>query len=263
MHSSWFSANPSKAWAEKLFLLYSPAWIAFVGVVLVLRLPASWGDAGFLAFGLATAAPLFVLPLLRPAATDRDRPLIQRSWFRLNVWIAVFVFSGTYFFTHYFFDLLGMRYRFPTAWNLSAAHVGHSDGTVPLFMYPLTQAYFVTYHTVMTVVLRRVRVAFPGSRVAPLVALVVMAYATAFAETLAMANPKLADFFWYEDRARMLSVGSLLYACYFLVSVPLYARLDEPDRPRASLGAVLLDALAASMLVFIILEAWAHAIGPL
>lgn len=256
----WLSEDPSKAAAERWTLIYTPVWIAFVGVVMLSGMYRGWSDPGFMAFGLAAGAPMFLVPYLRPSRADAGRPATQTSWFRLNLWIAIFVFFGSYVGTHYFFDVVGMRYGFPTRWNLEAELVGDSGGEVPLFLYPLTQAYFMTYHVVMTVVLRALTSRFELGRVARVVILAVLAYAVAFAETFFMAIPALADVFEYADRGRMLAWGSVFYASYFVVSMPIVARLDE-DRPW-TLAEVVGSALAASMGVFFLLDFWAKFIGP-
>ncbi len=274
--SPWFSADPGKAWAERFFLLYTPVWILAVAAVMLSGALKHWGDAGFMAFAVVVAAPL----LLVPALCHRRVPALAATtwmdsyWFKFNLWIFIFVWIGTYFLTHYFFDVLGMRYAFPTRWTLDAALVGRGDGEVPLFIYPLTQAYFVSYHAAMIVALRRVRRALgldhlnPGEVHWPRLLLLALAtlglaYGVAFAETLFMASDAISDLFWYADKPRMLRYGSLFYACYFLVSLPLLARMDEPPGPRFSPGRAALEALAAGMLVFMILDALALLLGPL
>ena len=272
----WLSDDPGKAWAERFFLLYTPVWIAAVGLVMGTGVLLRWGDPGFMAFALAVAAPLLVIPALRhrevPALAAT--PWHQSYWFKFNLWIFLFVWVGTYFLTHYFFDVLGMRYAFPTRWTLDAALVGSGRGEVPAFMYPLTQAYFVSYHAAMIVALRRMYRALGLGRPAPgtarwprLLALalltIALSYAVAFAETLFMASDLIADLFWYADKPRMLRWGSLFYACYFLVSLPLLYPMDEPPGPRYTPGRAALEALAAGMLVLMILDALALLLGPL
>lgn len=258
-----WSENPSKARAEKLYLAYSPVWMAFVGIVMLGGLYREWSDATFLAFGLGVAAPLVLIPLLRPHPADRGRRFWETTWFRLNLWIAIFVWIGSYFLTHYFFDILGMRYRFPTTWNLDASLVGSDTGKVPFFLYPLTQAYFMTYHVVMVVALRYLTTRFGLRGVVRAICIFALAYVVAFAETFFMAIPQLEDVFFYIDRERMLTYGSIFYACYFVVSLPLIARLDEPPSERWPLRKVALEALAAGMLVFVLLDAWALVLGKL
>lgn len=266
----WFSSNPGKAWAERFFLLYSPFWMAAVALVQLTGWMKSWGDLGFLLFGLGIMAPLVVVPLLRPAEADRGRPWYLRYWFRFNCWVWIFVWIASYFYTHYFFDYLGMRYRFPVQWTLDAAIAGQHGsgaGAVPFFLYLVTQAYFVTYFTAMVVLLRWLRTRFDLGILARALAVVGLAYVVAFAETFFMANDLLKDYFSYASRSRMLAYGSLFYACYFIVSAPLVARLDEEERggeaPQPALPRVCLESLGAGMLALIILDAWALLLGPL
>jgi hypothetical protein len=48
-----------------------------------------------------------------------------RYWFKFNLWIAVFTFVASYFWTEYFFDVLRMNYNFPhLTWNLDAVLLG-------------------------------------------------------------------------------------------------------------------------------------------
>jgi cycloeucalenol cycloisomerase len=259
--AQWLSRDPGKAAAERFFLIYSPIWIAFVGVVMLTGMYRGWSDVGYMLFGFGVAAPLVLVPFLTPRPEDAHQRPWDTSWFRLNLWIAIFVFFGSYVGTHYFFDVVGMRYGFPTTWNLQAELVGHSDGSVPLFLYPLTQAYFMTYHVVMTVLLRWLSSRFSLGRVAKALVIAVLAYAVAFAETFFMAIPALADVFEYADRGRMLAWGSVFYGTYFIVSLPVFARIDE-DRPW-SIPQVIGSALAVSMGVFFLLDFWAKCWGSL
>ncbi|MFO7566297.1 MAG: hypothetical protein R6X02_26880 [Enhygromyxa sp.] len=257
----WLSSDPGKAAAERFYLLYSPIWIAFVGVVMLTGMYRSWSDTGFMLFGLGVAAPLVLVPYLLPRPEDADKQPWDTTWFRFNLWIAILVFFGSYVGTHYFFDILGMRYGFPTSWNLQAELVGRSEGSVPLFLYPLTQAYFMTYHVVMTVLLRWLSTRFALGRVLQALVIAVLAYVVAFAETFFMAIPALADVFEYADRGRMLAYGSMFYATYFVISLPVFARIDE-QRPW-SMGWTIGSALAVSMGVFFLLDLWAKLLGPL
>jgi cycloeucalenol cycloisomerase len=258
-----FSENPSKAAAERFVLIYSPVWIAIVGFVMLSGVYRTWGDVMYIVLGIGVAAPLVLVPLLRPFPADANRPFWDTSWFRLNLWVWILVWFGSYFGSEYFFDVLGMRYGFATTWNLDAALVGSGKGEVPFFLYPLTQAYFMTYHVVMVVVLRALTTRFSLGRIARALVIFVLAYSVAFAETFFMAIPQLADVFIYLDRGRMLAFGSIFYACYFVVSVPLIARVDEPPEERWPWTKVVVEALAASMLVLILLDAWALLLGKL
>ncbi len=257
----WLSSDPGKAAAERFFLIYSPIWIAFVAVVMLTGMFRDWSDPGYMLFGLGAAAPLVLVPYLNPPPEQTDKPVWDTAWFRLNLWISIYVFFGSYVGTHYFFDVVGMRYGFPTTWNLAAELVGDSNGEVPLFLYPLTQAYFMTYHVGMAVILRWLSTRFELGRVAKALLIAVLAYVIAFAETFFMAIPALSDVFEYADRGRMLAWGSMFYGTYFIVSLPVFASIDE-DGPW-TLGRTIGSALAVSMGVFFLLDFWAKLLGPL
>jgi cycloeucalenol cycloisomerase len=246
-----------------MVMVYTPLWIAIVGVVMLSGAYRAWGDVAYMVFGVGVAAPFVLVPLLRPGRVDRERRIWDASWFRLNLWVAILVWFGSYFGTHYFFDVLGMRYGFGTTWNLDAAVVGSGRGEVPLFLYPLTHAYFMTYHVVMVVVLRHLSARFGLGRIARAAVIFALAYSVAFAETLFMAIPRLEDVFIYLDRTRMLLVGSLFYSCYFVVSVPMISRVDEPPDQRWPLRRVAIESLATAMIVLILLDGWALALGRL
>ena len=72
----------------------------------------------------------------------------------------------------------------------------------------------------------------------------------------------MRDLFSYADTSRMLALGSFGYAAYFVVGLPMVLRVDEGNE-RWSLGRVVLEALAASMLILCLLEVWAKIVGPL
>jgi len=258
---SWFSAKPGKAAAERFVLIYSPIWMALVGTVMLGGFYRGWSDPMYMGFGLLAALPLVVVPWLRPCPEERGLEPWQTSWFRMNLWVAILVGFGNYFGSAYFFDVLGMRYGFATTWNLDAALVGSGRDDVPLFLYPLTQAYFMTYHVGMTVLYRWLNTRWSLPLVARIVVLAALAYTIAFAETFFMAIPALHDVFSYPDRSRMLVIGSLFYASYFVISLPVFATLDE-DRPW-TLGRTIGSALAVSMGVLILLDGWASLFGRL
>jgi cycloeucalenol cycloisomerase len=121
----------------------------------------------------------------------------------------------------------------------------------------------MTYHVVMVVVLRHLSARFGLGRIARAGVIIGLAYSVAFAETFFMAIPQLADVFVYLDRTRMLLVGSLFYACYFVVSVPMISRVDEPPEQRWPMRRVAIEALATAMIVLVLLDGWALVLGRL
>jgi cycloeucalenol cycloisomerase len=256
----WLSLNPDKAWAERAFLLGSLVWVAAVAAAILTGVLKSWGDTGYLLFSFAAAAPVTIAPLLmRPKDA---KPLLESYFFKLNLFAFVLVFFGTYFGTHYFFDLMGMRYAFPTRLVFESGVVGRSGAHVPIFMYPLTQAYFVTYFTVLVVLDRGISSALGLGRVGRAALVLLLAYVIAFLETLFMANDLMHDLFSYSNKPRMLWLGSIGYALYFVVGLPAVRDVDENESSWSAWRA-LVQALAASMAILILLEAWAKLVGPL
>ncbi|KAH8651125.1 hypothetical protein BX600DRAFT_441566 [Xylariales sp. PMI_506] len=254
--------SAEQVWTERLILAQSPVWIAAVALVMLTGALRRWDDAGYLGFSLAAAAPSFLLPAALSLSGTNRRPWASRYWFKLHVWVAIMVFFGTYFGTHYFFDLMGMRYAFDVRWTLDSHVLGCSGQRVPVFMYPLTHAYFMTYFAALLVADRaiasRLRLG-PAGRV---VLVLILAYAVAFAETFFMASSLLSDLFAYQKRDRMLSVGSFGYATYFIVGLPSLRRMDA-DGEVWTLERVVIEALAACMAILVLLELWAKVVGPL
>ncbi len=264
----WFSPNPSKAWGEKFFLAYTPVWIAAMGALMTTGAGKRWGDLALNVAMLAILAPLIAVPAL-----VHDERALGRPWWRtysckLNVWIGIYAAVGSYFGSEYFFDVLGMVYNYPQlSWRLDSALVGTGAQTVPFIMYPSAHFYFVTYHTIGVIVLRRIRTSEPfantNARWMWPLAVVAAAYGFAWMETFAMTGGAIAEQFTYRDLPRMLRWGSLFYATYFVISFPMIYRLDENPEDDWPLRRVAVEALAAGMLLLFALDLLTHAIGRL
>ncbi|KAJ4890646.1 Cycloeucalenol cycloisomerase [Raphanus sativus] len=56
-------------------------------------------------------------------------------------------------------------------------------------------------------------------------------------------------YYEFVDRNAMYRVGCLFYALYFIVSFPMFFRMDEKSSDKWELSRVAVDALGASMLV--------------
>src|SRR5207249_4948186 len=155
----WFAPHPAKAWGERLYLLYAPVWMTAMAVVQHSDAYRAWRDVGHLVFSIALFLPLWVIPLAFPPAADRGRPLAARYIFKINVWIGIFAFIQSYFGTHYFYKVLGMRYGFPVTWELNG---------VPFMLYLLAFVYFTTYQALINLPMRRVAIArSSGSTLTP------------------------------------------------------------------------------------------------
>ena len=223
------------------------------------------GEWGFLAIGVAVALPLVLVPALIRDERSLGRRWYQTYWFKANLYIGIFNFAANYFGSEYFFDVLGMVYDYPMIeLNLDATLVGSGEQQVPIIMYLLTQAYFMTYHTTAVVVLRRIRTSrIPiGPVLWPTIVLVV-AYFWAWMETKAMANPWIESQFYYKDMERMLAYGSAFYALYFIASFPIFYQLDEERDSNWSLKLTAAAALAAGMIMMFLLDFAAAIFGPI
>lgn len=76
------------------------------------------GKSGYMAIGLGASLPCIILPWLLEHKADRSKPWYQKYWVKANIWIAIFSFIGNYFWTHYFYTILGAEYTFPS-WRLN------------------------------------------------------------------------------------------------------------------------------------------------
>jgi cycloeucalenol cycloisomerase len=259
----WFSTNPDKAWGERFFLCYSPYWMAGMGFLMASGAGGRWGDLALNGAMCALWAPALLVPALLHRATDR--PWHRTYWFKFNLWIAIFSGIGSYFGSEYFFDVLGMVYRYPQLrWTLDARLVGSGAQRVPLIMYWSAHFYFLTYHTVSVLVMRRVRTSRIGRLPLAWPATVLAAaYFFAWAETTVMTGGAIAEQFAYRNLPRMLRWGSLYYALYFVVSFPMVYRLDEEANEDWPLARTAIDALAAGMLVLFLLDGVTHWVGTI
>lgn len=261
----WFSANPSKAWAEKFFLAYLPFFFLLNGA----KQAFGWMNVGtfwHITQNLALLLPLYLIPLLIRDERDIGRRWHETYWFKANVWMFIFVFACTYFFTEYFFDILGMVYYFPkVTLYFDSMLLGSGEQRVPLGMYLNAPAFFIVYHTLSVISMRRIRTSrFGGSTVTWVITFLVAALFFAWAETRLVATDANAPYFAYKDLAWMLTWGAVFYACYFVVSFPMFYRLDEAQDENWPLSKVCVEALAAAMLAFFLVDlaAWWFGLFP-
>lgn len=271
----WFSRNPDKAWAEKFFLGFIPVFLVYNGVVQRM----GWLDAGN--FWHVAQNLLMWVPycLVLPAWLRRGSGVSWRDsyWLKFNLYMFVYVFFATYFHTEYFFSVLGIRYRFPhVSLYFDSALLGPDEKTaqahfekVPLGMYFNAVAFFIIYHTASVVCMRRIRTLTLGAS-APLrhllwvATVAATAYFFAWAETFLYVNSAAQANVWYIDRPRMLSLGSVCYALYFIVSFPNVFRMDEGERgERWSLSRCVIEACAVSMIVLLLLDLFTWVVGPI
>lgn len=147
--NGWLGGSPGKRWTEVFFLAYSPFWMIWALCVLVpfkmyevraapdpscssdLHCPDSdarrllrlldtqdFSKLDYLMTGVSAALPCVVIPYFFQTPLDRKKPWHRRYWVKANLWIAAFSYVGNYFWTHYFFEVLGAKYTFET-WRLN------------------------------------------------------------------------------------------------------------------------------------------------
>src|SRR3989338_4243148 len=195
----FFSENESKAWAEKFFLIYGPIWMLYFCFLIYYEIYENASKFGWTMFGVTMAVPCVAYPLMFPGKADTKLPIYERYWFKANLWVFIFSFVGNYFWTHYFFNLLGARY------TLEA----YSINEVPYLMFLCTQAYFTFYFTFSNVLLRMINTGMKPSSNRTLflgVFLIVFCYFTAYMETLTIQHFK---YYVHKDKDMMYKYGSV------------------------------------------------------
>ena len=154
-----------------------------------------------------------------------------------------------------------MVYYFPqVTLSLDSSLLGSGHQFVPLGMYFNAPAFFVVYHTLAVLLMRRV-LTLPLGALRPALTVVVVvcvAYLMAFLETRMVATDANAPYFKYNDLTFMLKYGSMFYACYFIPSFPLVFGLEEHEGENWSLRKIVLEALAAGVLAFILVDFATH-----
>jgi len=265
----WLSENPDKAWAEKIYLLYSPVWMALMGLVMVTGWVQQFGELAYNLWSLFIVAPFVLLPAFlasKHPELHQGKKWYETFWFKSNLYMWLVSFCGSYFGTEYFFDVLGMVYDYPMIekTNLDAALLGSGEQKVPFCMYLLAHAYFMTYHNTAIVVLRRLKTsALPVKKILWPVMIFVIGYFWAWMETKAMANPFIEQQFYYKDMARMLAYGSIMYSFYFIASFPVYYFLDEDKDKPWGLWYTFMASCTAGLLTIYLLDFWTHIVGPI
>nr|CAG4717134.1 unnamed protein product [Naegleria fowleri] len=248
-----FSQNESKAWAEKFFLLYGPVWMLYFTYLIYNEIYEGASRMEWTMYGVIMAVPCVLYPLLFPGKADRNLPITQRYWFKCNLWVFIFNFVGNYFWTHYFYNLLGASYTMDT----------HRINNVPYLMFLATQAYFTFYFSLSNVLLRIIYTSWRNPSIARFLFvsafIFAFSYFTAFMETFTIQYFK---YYTFKNRDLMYKVGSIVYGIYFIVGFPMYYRVDEEEtKKKYSTFKVCVESLASCMLVTILLDFWRLFVG--
>jgi len=248
------SNNLAKREFEIFALKYTAVWIGIFACVVVSQAYETFTAHSYLALCLGLALPFLLQPILFPLPAESTLPLFMRYSFKANVWIFIFSFIGNYWYTHYFYSVLGAAYLFPA----------HRLNDVPIPLFFATHFYFVTYHTISNLLLRKIESKYVEGWLRTVffwMVVVAFSYFTAFMETLSISS---FPYYAFKDRFMAYTLGSAFYGIYFLVSYPVFYRLDEKvtkNSPPASLTSTILEAMGAGMIVLILLDLCRLALG--
>ena len=254
--------NAAKREFEIYALHYTVVWIGIFGLVIIWQVYEKFTADSYLQLCIPLALPFLLQPLLFPMKSEKCLPLHLRYSFKANVWIAIFSFVGNYWYTHYFYSVLQARYTFPA----------HRLNNVPIALYFATHFYFVTYHTFSNIILRFIETRYlPGTArtIFFWTAVTAFSYFTAFMETLTISS---FPYYSFQDRFMAYTLGSAFYGLYFIVSFPVFYRIDEKVGQRAegdetesvvatavvvphTLFQTVFEALGSCMLVLMLLDA--------
>ena len=252
---SLFSPNPQRARAEQLTLVWSVVWIGIMATIVYSRAFEHFGPNEYMAVGLVFFLVPVLTPLLVPSLfLSAHLPIARRYTSKANIYMFVLAWNANYFWTHYFYAVLRATYTFEA----------HRLNYVPFALYLITHSYFHLYHVLSSMLVRwlwrtqhqRVNVRsiiVVGSVIA------VFSWIVAFLEAFTIQNFPYYDI---PDRTAMYVYGSMFYALYFIVSFPMFARIDEKST-EWTLFATFVDAQGASMMITQLLDFWRLYVGPI
>ena len=270
---TWLSDNDDRAWAEKLYLWYIPVFFIISAITsrTGFSIAGNWQNllGGFLVW-----LPFCVL---LPLYLRRDHPLPvwRQWWFKFQLYLAVVIFFLTYFGTEYFFDTLGMRYKYDAvSWYFDSVLLGADQATalaqhkrVPLGMYPISVGFFTVYHIGAIVLIRRlyrigVGLGLTAGRIAFAAGVIATALFWAWLETMLFVSQPKGSYAWYEDLERQLGIGTLFYAMGFLFTFANVYWLDErADHRPWSNCRIATEATAMCLLVLLAGDLWSLFLG--
>uniref|UniRef100_A0A7S0DTR5 Cycloeucalenol cycloisomerase n=1 Tax=Amorphochlora amoebiformis TaxID=1561963 RepID=A0A7S0DTR5_9EUKA len=237
--------NSCKRNWEVFSLTYGVFWITCFAIIIGGELYESFDREHYMIVCGGLATPLLLQPILLPSITgESDVPLFERYSLKANLWIFIFGFIGNYWYTHYFYNVLEAHYSMPS-WDLNG---------VPIPMYLATHFYFCFYHVLSNLALRKAYSTFsPGAmrRLFVISLVLIMSYATAFMESLTISG---FPCYGFKDRDLAYTLGSAFYGIYFIVSFPMFLRLDESPPKKWDLFTVAVEALASGMAVLMLLD---------
>lgn len=264
---SWFesllSPNEQKRNAELFFWKWHIFWLAWFGGIVILKTYETFTAWSYMKVGFIVGLPPIILPLIYPKISGEENILwYQRSTTKINAFVAIIAWVGNYFWTHYFYTVLGTTYTFPA----------HCINQVPFALFLITHSYFLLYHNLGGICLRlfwlkynklTLKYTFLNNKnykcLSTIICVIIMGYITALLEVASIASFPYYD---YPDTYRMWLIGSGFYAIYFFISYPLYTYIDESNKPW-TLQDVVIYTLAYAMFTTMLLDGWKQFFGQL
>jgi len=218
--------HPSKNAYELFTWKYTVIWVFCFSCIVIFQLYETFKAIHYNIVCIGLSLPFLIQPIVCPQirtssgeiSPDANRSLFHRYALKANIWIAIFSYIGNYWYTHYFYSVLGAKYTFL---------LDHRLNNVPIALYFATHFYFSTYHALSNACLRRVSLCFkPGIKRSALFVcvVIVLSYTTAFMETLTISSFPYYDF---EDRYMAYTAGSAFYGIYFIFSFPMFYFFDQ------------------------------------
>jgi len=134
-------------------------------------------------------------------------------------------------------------------------------------LYFATHFYFVSYHTISNLILRKIETRYKEGLARSILfwtAVISFSYFTAFMETLTISS--FEHYGFKVDLARVMVIGSAFYGIYFMVSFPVFFRIDE--KVNVAIGALphtlfqtVMEVSGAGMIVLLLLDFCRLALG--
>lgn len=240
MSLSWKSVNKNKAYGETFVLYYSAVWISFLAAVVISGWYEQFTPNDYIWVGVGIALPCLIGPLLLANEDERKIPVLERYIVKANIFTFIVGYIGNHFYTHYFYDVLGMKYTGP----LSPGE-GIEINRVPISIFLFTHPYFMTYHVLAAPVLRVVKSYLQKNShfMVPFLCCICYSFGILYSVYGDLDNQ------WF--LGTMLIKGSAFYGIFFVVTFPWFFRLDEGPHCHWSLGRVVTESLAAMMVVLL------------
>lgn len=89
--------------------------MSFLAVIVLWRWYEKFNPNDYILVGLGISLPCIVVPLLLPDDNERSIPVFKRYIVKANIFIFILGYLGNHFYTHYFYNVLGMKYTGPLA----------------------------------------------------------------------------------------------------------------------------------------------------